>query len=336
MIQPSAAKSTLAHELTLPILGVPVCLRTNSPALIDAFESSLGGWRVMERHPHLLSHERVRGTLALGGGDEGDGRPVPIAYDVRERGRLVISSPGSIVRGDASRRAFDGRVSAALLQDAERFRYKVLEAVVLSVVTHLDRQPVHAAAIVRGGAALLLAGPSGTGKSTLSYAAARSGLRVLSEDTVFAQLEGGLRLWAMPGFVNVPPDGGRHFAELVDAPRQMLPTGKEKIRVSLSALEAAAPQPFIDRAGICFVERAPGARGLSVEPLNVHGIESAMLRHQEPGFDLFDGSRAALARALAAGGGWRLTLGDHPDAALPVLRDLLDQVDERLGPASSS
>jgi hypothetical protein len=230
---------------------------------------------------------------------------------------------------------FDGRVTAALLQDVERFRYKVLEAVVLSVVTYLDRQPVHASAIVRGGTALLIAGPSGTGKSTLSYAAARAGLSVLSEDTVFAQLEDGLRLWAMPGYVNVPPDGGRHFAELVNAPTEMLPTGKEKIRVSLSALEAAAPRPFIDRAGICFVERASGAR-VSVAPLTVHGIESAMLRQREPGFDLFHGSRAALARALAAGGAWRLTLGDHPDAALPVLRDLLDQVDERLGPASSS
>ena len=333
MIRTRTPTERLAHESTLPVLGVPVRLRSNAPELIAAFEESLGRWRVMERHPQLLSDERVEGTLLLEDGDETTEPPVPVQYDIEDRGRLVISTPGSVVKGDPPRRAFDGRVTRALLAEGVRFRYKVLEAVVLSVVTQLDRQPLHASAIVRGGTALLLAAPSGTGKSTLSYAAARAGLEVLSEDTVFAQLRPGLRLWAMPGSVHMPRDARRHFAELEHVPTRMLPTGKDKISVSLASLDAEAPHPFIERAGICVVERAAGAP-VSAEPMDAASVESALRRQMEPGFDMFAEERGELARALAPGGGWRLVLNDHPDAAIPTLHHLLDQVEERLGRAS--
>ena len=44
----------LPHESTLPVLGVPVRLRSNARDVIDAFETALGRWRVMERHPERL------------------------------------------------------------------------------------------------------------------------------------------------------------------------------------------------------------------------------------------------------------------------------------------
>jgi hypothetical protein len=312
------------------VLGVAVRLRANAPALVDAFEASLGRWRVLDDYPEVLSGERVEGTLLLEPGDEGDDRPVPVAYDMIGPGRLTISTPGSLVQGDAGARRFEGRVTPALLDDPERFRYKVLEAAVLSVVTFLDRQPVHASVVVRGGTGLLLAGPSGTGKSTLSYAAARAGLEVLSEDTVFAQLRPGLRLWGMPGSVHMPRDAGRHFPELREAPTRSLPTGREKISVSLASLGAETARPFIERAGICVVERTPGGR-VSVEWLVPPALEAAMRSRREPGFELFAASRPELARALAAGGAWRLTLSDDPEEALPALRQLLDRVGARLG-----
>jgi hypothetical protein len=325
---------TLAHESTLPVLGVPVRLRSNARALIDAFETALGRWRVMERHPELLSAEVVEGALVLVPGDEGLDRPVPVQYALEERGRLVISTPGSLVRGDPSARAFEGRVTQELLGDAERFRYKVLEAVILSVVTRLDRQPLHASVVVRDGTALLLAGPSGTGKSTLSYAAARAGLEVLSEDTVFAQLHPTLRLWGMPGSVHMPAAARRHFAELERVPLRTLPTGKQKVSVSLASLGAETTLPFIERAGICVVERTSGSP-VSSEPLDAAAVESALRGQLEPGFDLFDEGRGELVRALAPGGGWRLVLNDDPASAIPTLHRLLDRVEERVARASS-
>jgi hypothetical protein len=326
--------AALSYESTLPVLGVRVRLRSDAQALIGAFEESLGRWRVMERHADLLSEEVVEGTLLLDPGDESVPPPVPVQYTMQEQGRMVISTPRSVVRGDPAARAFEGRVTRALLGEGPRFRYKVLEAVILSVVTRLDRQPLHASVIVRDGAALLLAGPSGTGKSTLSYAAARAGLEVLSEDTVFAQLQPTLRLWGMPGSVHLPAAARRHFAELERASVRTLPTGKAKISVSLASLGAEASLPFVERAGICVVERTSGAP-VSAEPLAAAGVESALRRQLEPGFDLFDDERGELARALAPAGGWRLVLNDDPAAAIPVIHRLLDRVEERAGRASS-
>ena len=70
--------------------------------------------------------------------------------------------------------------------------------------------------------------------------------------------------------------------------------------------------------------------------MDVASVESALRRQQEPGFDMFAEERGELARALAPGGGWRLVLNEEPDAAIPTLHRLLDQVEERLARASDS
>src|SRR5688572_6308016 len=105
MIRTRTPTERLAHETTLPVLGVPVRLRSNAPELIEAFEESLGRWRVMERHPELLSDQRVEGTLLLEDWDETSEPvlPLPVQYEIRDHGRLVISTPGSVVKGDPPR-----------------------------------------------------------------------------------------------------------------------------------------------------------------------------------------------------------------------------------------
>ena len=329
---PVPAPAGALYESTLPVFGVPVRLRSNEPEPIAAFERSLGRWRVLEGS-ELLSEVRVDGALWVAPGGEGSDRPIPVTHAVQEHGRVTISSPGSLVRSDSSARAFEGWVTPELLREDERFRYQVLEAAVLSVVTHLDRQPLHASAVVRDGTALLVSGPSGTGKSTLAYAAARAGLQVLSEDTVFVQLRPRLRVWGMSQALNLSQDARRHFAELADAPLRTLPTGKQKISVGLAALGAEASPPFVERAGICIAHRAPGSQ-VTAEPIDGAVLEE-FLRRGEPGFHLFDHARGELAGALAPGGAWRLTLSDDPDAAIPVLHRLLDQVEERLAAVSS-
>ena len=129
--------------------------------------------------------------------------------------------------------------------------------------------------------------------------------------------------------------GGMIFNTLGRVPARLLPTGKEKIRVSLEALGAEPAAPFIERAGVCVVERPAGAQ-VAFEPLAASSLEAALCGRSEPGFDLFDGQRSELARALAVGGGWRLTLSSRPEEAIPALHRLLDQVDARLDRTSAS
>ena len=55
----------LVHELTLPVLGVPVRLRSDAPEIIEAFESAFGGWREIEGRADLLSSARLEGDSSF-------------------------------------------------------------------------------------------------------------------------------------------------------------------------------------------------------------------------------------------------------------------------------
>ena len=318
----------LVHEVTLPVLGVPVRLRSNVAEIIDAFESALGGWRVIEGRGDLLSPGRVEGRLILHLGDEGRRAIPPVRHRLVGKGRLILTSSGSVCLGDGPGREFTGWVTRELMSDRDHFRYNLLESVVFWVVTNggLDRQPVHASAVVRDGTALLLTGPSGTGKSTLTYAAARAGLEVLTDDVVFGQLH-PLRIWGMPNFLHLPADAPRHFPELSDRHSQILANGKEKIAVSLAGIGAAARFPLAERTGICVLER--GAAAVEWAPLSPAVLEEAMLAQLEGGFDLFKDRVGELLHALAMRGGWRLRIGRDPEEAVGALHQLLDQVDRR-------
>jgi hypothetical protein len=325
-----ATDPELAYHTSLPVLGVRVDLRSNAPELIAAFEDTMGRWRDLAGRADLLSDQHVEGTLVLSDGDEGPDAEPTVTYGLPRPDQLVISTRGSRVESDAARRAFTGSLTRELLASGQHFRSKVLEAAVLSVVTWLDRQPLHASAVVRDGTALLLAGPSGTGKSTLAYAAARGGLQILSEDTVFVQLRPRLRVWGMSAFVNLPADAPRHFPELAERPAQRLVTGKDKVVASVFDLGAGMTVPMVERAGICVMERS-GSAATRYEPLSAAALEAALRRNAEPGFALFDHARGELAQALEVGGAWRLTLSGSPEDNVPILDQLLDRVDERLG-----
>src|SRR5688572_12301056 len=93
----------LRHEITLPVLGVPVRLRTDSPEIIAAAERAFGYWRVLEGQPELLSRHRVEGRLVLRAGSEGSERP-PVQHRVIDGRRLLVSTQVSECASDDGRR----------------------------------------------------------------------------------------------------------------------------------------------------------------------------------------------------------------------------------------
>src|SRR5690606_15600253 len=76
-------------------------------------------------------------------------------------------------------------VSPALLADRWRLQRQLLATLGLALLgVARGHVPLHCAALTRDGRSVLVHGPSGTGKSTLAYAAARRGYQVVSEDAV--------------------------------------------------------------------------------------------------------------------------------------------------------
>lgn len=318
---PAPPPAAAARALTLPVMGIPVVFRSPSAEVLSIAEEAFGAWRALPEA--YTAGSPVHVDVRVVEGDEGRGRP-PIDVRVLGGGRLALRTPGSRGAADAARGRASARVTPALLADRAHVRYGVLECLALWLVTHRDRQPLHAAALVRGPAALLLAGRSGVGKSTLVYAAMRAGMRVLAEDCVFLEDGDGVRVWGMPGFVHPMPDAARWFPELAAMRPALRANGKTKLAVDVRAAGSAAEPRPLRRAGICLLSRG-GAPGL--EPLDGDAAAAALTGAPEPGFDLFADTVGAPLRRLVGHGGWRLTLPPSPVDAVPFLHRMFDALE---------
>ena len=323
-------------------MGIPVEYRTNSADVLGVIEESYGVWRVLEDHPGLVETEPVRVTVIVyddgedvvegdrtaEGSAGGEAREhMRLQYRVPDVERIYITAPGCLGVTDARRREAIGYVTPALVCDREHFRYAFISGLTMGLLSPMDRQPLHAAALVRGETALLLAGPSGTGKSTLCYSAAVNGLSVLSDDYVNLQRHPQLRVWGMPAHLHLPVDAREHFPALAQDRATLLSNGKEKIAINLREMGAEAPLPVVERAGICVLTRSKAEPELS--RLNTDELRTRLLASPEYGFDLYSDTIEESVHQLAENGGWTLDLGSRPDAAIPFLHEMFDEIDKR-------
>lgn len=243
--------------------------------------------------------------LALEAGDEGSAGPLRIRVEGQ---RLRLTGGGVTGRADADALTASCRVSRRLAE-TERRVGEALDTLLLFLLTRSGRTPLHAAGVMCGRTALVLAGPSGSGKSTLSLAAMARGLRILSDDTVYIQLQPRLRIWGLPRPVHVFP---------ADAPGF---TGAMRLRAG--KLKAAVPvrpwpgPPVADDAAVVLLERGEQVRLQAVEP----SVAVRALSRLEPGFDLLGRESEAAIAAVTASGAWKLTLSRDPVAAIDCLAE---------------
>jgi hypothetical protein len=304
-----------------PVLGITVRLESNSRFAMGVFEEAFVSRRT---RPVTESEtpERVIVRLVVREGDEGisgPGEHSPVSYRLPRRDRMLVHTRGSVGLADMDAGEAVAYVTPALAVDRAHFRYSIVEALTFALVSFRDRYPLHAAAIRRNGRAVLLAAPSGTGKSTLVYAVARQGWEVLAEDMVWLQGDPRLRVWGNPGPVRLPPDVQKHFSELSGRETTLLANGKRKIEVLLPVV-VNATSPVAEDVVVCLLERA---RSVSLERLDPAEVERGLLGGLESGFDLFAADIAPRVRELARRGGWRLTLSDNPVEAVPLLEQIL-------------
>jgi hypothetical protein len=280
----------------LPVLGITTRFATNSRYVLDVVGEAFGRWRAVAAIESLA----VRVRIVVDDGTEGAGR-APVRHICPDATRVIVHSPGSVGISDPERRESVAYVTAALVQDRAHFREAMLEALTLSLLSHFDRHPIHAAAIARDGRAILLAGPSGSGKSTLAFAAHAAGLDVLSDDRVWVQLEPAFRVWGWPGRVRLLGDHSKKEKKVLDLPTP-----------------ADASGYSADRAVACALVRGHGRA--SIDPLPPAMIADVLARQPDPGFDRFPERHADVVAALAEHGGWQLTLSDDPREAVALLR----------------
>lgn len=287
-------------ELAFAPLGLPLRIEMEDANHAGAVRSACRSWKgdAADAAPPL----RLRVAAAADLHGFGEARIDVIDNELR------LAGPGVLGRAFAAARHGWCEVSNDYLTDPDRLREHVLEPLALFLITHNGRAPIHAAGILTGDLAVLLAGPSGSGKSCLAVAADRAGLPVLSDDTVYLQRGPTLRTWGWRGPAHLLPG---------DVPG---PRGATRIRNGKTKYAVPLRSP----------EDGKGARETTVAILK-HGNRSALgpiepdeamrrLANLEPGFDLLRADIEEAHRLLTANGAWLLTLSKDPADAIALLQ----------------
>lgn len=312
MVQHCWPRTDLA--VFVSVLGVPVQIETNADMVVDVVRTAYGP------APREVPTGGVRTRISVVLDPHMPPQSVAGARPrLFGRDRLLLHAEGAVAYADAARAEAVAFVSESSVASPS-FAHTVLDPLTLFLVAEFDRQPVHAAGIAHGGAALLLAGASGVGKSSLAYAAMRDGLQVLADDAVYVQRAPRLQLWAATRTVYLSVSADVHFPELAGLERVARPNGRAKIAVSIPAMSRISA-PWTGAVGLCMLSRGgekPGLRRMEVED-----AVALMRLGLEPGFDRFADSSDQCVRSIASAGAWQLTVSGGPQELVRYLRRAL-------------
>jgi len=183
---------------------------------------------------------------------------------------------------------------------------ELIDMLALFLVAQAGRIPLHASAAVHGKTAVVFAGRSGAGKSSMAFAASRAGMAVLSDDTVYVQSE-PLKVWGMPAAIHLLASGG------VDCGNFPLRYRGGKLK---HALPVGRGVHQAEQAVLCVLTRG---QEVAFDPMEINEAVDMLTRDPEPGYGLYGSRSADAIRAIATRGCWKLTLSDEPSAAIATL-----------------
>jgi hypothetical protein len=310
-----AAPTGSRREVWFRPMGLTLRLVTDSAEILAAAEEAFAGFGDAGHTGHTAN-----ATFYLFSQEVADPPGPPL---LRAEGRLVYQTTGrgaTLVVDRAGGTAF-GYFSPAALADRASFRWHFLDLALFFLLEEHGFLGVHGAALARAGRGLLLRAPSGQGKSTLAYAAARRRFQAVAEDIVWIA-PGSATLWGLPWTFHLLPDSARLFPELAGlAPSRQL-NGEEKIAVDQERLRPGSTATSAEPAGIVLLRRRAGSRSrlTALDPAEAWDDWLAGGASRERDTPDYDRRATALLRDRPV---HRLELGHDLEAALDLLELLL-------------
>jgi hypothetical protein len=325
----SLAHPEPAHRRLFALMGEQVWVESNHPAVMQAAQEAFGRFppAAQPGGPPLLI--RLFIEAPPGGGSPGFERERPQLSQPRyhSEGHLFSIHLGAhnLAVADARQGFAFGYLTPEVAGVLPFLRVTFLEALALAMLGPARGYvAIHAAGVVKNGAALLLHAPAGTGKSTLAYACARRGFQILAEDAVHLSTSAQPpRLYGLPWQLRLLPDAGRFFPELAGLRPNLQINGEWKLEIDLEARFPGAAITCAAPAHLVLLERSPDGSPTRLEPLPRAEARAC--------FSLLWPWNSGWSAAMeAAGAGllerpvYRLRMNGSPDQAAEALAPLLE------------
>jgi hypothetical protein len=155
--------------------GFPIRIRSNSELVMKAAESSWTTYKRRFNRPEL----DVRCLVAE---SKSPACTEPPVFRSQKNLLSIVADGENFASLDLTGAFSFGWVTEATARSIEYFRQCFLDVMIYPLLEVRDLITLHAACVTRNGRGILLAGNSGVGKSSLSYACARSGWTFVSDD----------------------------------------------------------------------------------------------------------------------------------------------------------
>lgn len=219
-------------------------------------------------------------------------------------------------------------VSSSLLSHRHYARSELIELTFLTLASRVQHLvPLHAACVGRNGAAFLLIGSGGTGKSTLSLHAMAEGMEVLSEDNAFVATESML-ITGVPNYLHIRPDSldflppGRLRERIERSPMIERGNGTRKLEVDLRGLRRGIARAPMRLAGTLILSRRSGGRQSALRSLDRESFITR-LRREQP-YAAAQANWRMFEKRVVALPAYELRRTAHPGSAVRLMRSLLD------------
>jgi hypothetical protein len=218
-----------------------------------------------------------------------------------------------------------GFVTQAMVEDSSFFKSTFLDCLFYVLAVQHDYTPVHCSGVVSGGRGVLICGVSGTGKTTLAYACAQSGLQVLSDDVVHLRINSSnnqLQLWGRPWFLRLAPEAADLFPDLAGLQPQLRSDHEWYLEIDVENQFPGCTVVSCEPEALVFLETQREA-GTRLEQLNVDSALPRLLKDihvSEP--SVLERHRQTLERLLQTKA-YTLSYSGNPSKAVEVIRSIL-------------
>jgi hypothetical protein len=313
-------RETLPFQTDFRLAGTRCLLSTNSHEILQAASN----WRQPVEDADMLSFE-----MEIVVDSRLDNAPEHSAH-FRGLGCLVFAMvpPRSFIAYDLLRRRVQVALSNTAACDYSFWSTMLLPITVGVLGATVGVVPLHCACLDRGGSGLLVAGASGTGKSTLATALAAQGFSFLSDDwTYVSKQQSRLVAHGLSTPIKLLPDAVRFFADLDKLTPHTTLNGELAYELDPVSNMGFHVRTFSLPQRLFFLERS-ATPGCDMVPCRPEYIEDYFARSVErlPA-ELTEAKefRTGVIKMLSASQAWILRTGESPQRTAAAMDDFLSR-----------